>query len=119
MSDRVSVPCGACRACCRSDAVFLHPEMGDDPTLYQTVKTTHPLTGQSAHMLAHKKNGECVYLGEGGCTIHDRAPAICREFDCRRMYLQTPRIDRKRMIREGVFSKAVFDAGRDRLETLP
>lgn len=36
------------------------------------------------HMLAHKANGECVYLGKKGCTIHDRAPIVCKAFDCRR-----------------------------------
>lgn len=34
-------------------------------------------------MLAHKENGDCIYLGVGGCSIHDRKPRMCREMDCR------------------------------------
>lgn len=41
--------------------------------------------------------GNCVYLGEGGCTIHDRAPVICRVFDCRRFAMNIGnRADRRR-----------------------
>jgi len=28
-------------------------------------------------------NGDCVYLGADGCTIHGRQPAVCKAFDCR------------------------------------
>lgn len=34
-------------------------------------------------MLAHKDNGDCIYLGDTGCTIHERKPQQCREMDCR------------------------------------
>jgi len=34
-------------------------------------------------MIAHKKNGDCFYLGETGCTIHSNKPLRCREMDCR------------------------------------
>lgn len=34
-------------------------------------------------VLAHKLNGDCVYLGPGGCSIYDRRPILCRAFDCR------------------------------------
>jgi len=56
----------------------MHPELGDDETKFRT----EDYNGQ--RVLAHKDNGDCVYLDrETGCTIHDDAPAICREFDCR------------------------------------
>ena len=34
-------------------------------------------------MLDHKSNGDCIYLGDTGCTIHARRPQMCRELDCR------------------------------------
>lgn len=72
------VPCGDCHDCCRGDAIYLHPECGDDATQYQTEHTGKRL------MLAHKSNGDCIYLDDTkGCTIHNRRPTICREFDCR------------------------------------
>jgi len=38
-------------------------------------------------ILQHKPNGDCIYLDRKvGCSIHGNAPAICKEFDCRRIY---------------------------------
>jgi Fe-S-cluster containining protein len=116
--ERTNVPCGSCRACCRRDGIVLYPEHGDEPALYETVTEIHPLTGRPTLMLARKRNGDCLYLGDTGCTIHDRAPAICREFDCRRNYLQFSRAERKQLIRAGLMSKEVFAAGRARLDSL-
>jgi len=39
-------------------------------------------------MIAHLPNGDCVYLGDNGCTIHGRAPALCRAADCRSVALR-------------------------------
>jgi hypothetical protein len=47
---------------------------------YQT--EPHPYI-PGALMIAHKPNGECIYLNEHGCSIHDRAPSLCRSADCR------------------------------------
>ena len=41
-------------------------------------------------MIAHKPNGDCVYLGESGCTIHEKRPRMCREMDCRIIALRIP-----------------------------
>ncbi len=73
----VDLPCDGCRECCRGDAIYLHPECGDDPGQYRTV----PYNGRL--ILDHAENGDCTYLGPEGCTIHDSAPVVCRELDCR------------------------------------
>ena len=39
-------------------------------------------------MLAHKPNGDCAYLVESGCSIHDRAPSLCKSADCRSIALK-------------------------------
>ncbi len=73
-----NVPCNGCVRCCRGDAIRLLP--GDDESRYQTV----PHDWMKGHrMLDHKPNGDCVYLGERGCTIHEWKPRMCREMDCR------------------------------------
>lgn len=46
--------------------------------------------GKVVWMLKHKPNGDCVYLDENGCSIHDHAPWVCRMFDCRRWLLGFP-----------------------------
>lgn len=120
-----NVPCAGCTACCKADLVMLHPEMGDRPETYETFMATNPLTGERGLALKHKPTGGCYYLGEKGCMIHGRAPAVCRTFDCRQLYkdlFSIPRPDRRRLMRkvrsEGLLSDDVMKAGRDRLHTL-
>lgn len=92
----------------------------DDPEKYLTTPWQNPVTGQMGLALQHRENGECVYLGEKGCTIHDHAPVICKEFDCRLWYLSKPRPERRRMMhdsRSGVAGE-VLKAGMLRVPTL-
>jgi Fe-S-cluster containining protein len=97
--------------------VFLDPEAGDVVELYDTVDVVHPKTKAVVKALAHKPDGGgCIYLGPNGCTIHDRAPSLCRAFDCR-VYYRTmkaaPRAVRKRELRDQYSAKNLFEAGRD------
>lgn len=115
--DRTPVPCNGCTLCCEHDLILLHPDLGDDPALYETMAVTHPLTGEPALALKLESGtaGRCRYLGADGCTIHDHAPAICRVFDCRaaaRQLLATySRTQRRRMAKAGLISKAVLRRG--------
>jgi uncharacterized protein len=97
--------------------VFLDPGAGDIAELYDTVEVIHPKTGATVAALAHKPNGgACVYLGSNGCTIHERAPATCRAFDCRVYYMHmkaAPRTARKRELRDQYSAKEMFEAGRE------
>jgi hypothetical protein len=92
--------------------LVLHPELGDDVGSYHVqVRNRIPL-------LATTSEGACVYLGESGCSIYARRPALCRSFDCRKHYLILPRQDRDNLVRLKLSSRAVFSAGRARLKTL-
>jgi Fe-S-cluster containining protein len=75
-------------------------------------------TGNPVFLLATEANGQCVYLGVSGCTIYERRPLLCRTFDCRKHYLILPRHDRDNLVRLGLSSRAVFNAGRTRLKSL-
>jgi len=77
------VPCNGCTLCCQGDAIRLTED--DKPEDYIT--EPHPYI-DDARMLAHKDNGDCIYLGDTGCTIHDRAPLLCRSADCRSIALK-------------------------------
>ena len=57
---------------------------GDDPSLYKLVPHTFK---QGELMLDHKPNGDCIYLGVKGCTIHETRPKMCREMDCRNIFM--------------------------------
>ncbi len=111
------VPCNSCTACCQGDGIFLHPEHGDDPTLYETEEMGNPVTGEVAVKLKQKANGDCAYLDRGtGCTIWHKRPVICREFDCRVfatvLLAETTRTQRRRLVRQNIISKDVLAAGR-------
>jgi hypothetical protein len=112
------VPCNGCIECCRSNqGLFLHPELGDDTGSYQH-RVAVDQAGNCVFLLATTPGGACVYLGPSGCTIYDRRPTLCRSFDCRKHYLILPRKDRDNLVRLGLSSRAVFNAGRARVKTL-
>jgi uncharacterized protein len=111
-----NVPCNGCRACCLHDTIPLLPERGDLIWTYEH-EVIATAAGPTA-VLRYGETGECIYLGPDGCTIHDRAPAICRAFDCREIFLSKTRAERLALIKSGVVSNEVFLAGRKRLKTL-
>lgn len=104
------VPCGACRACCVQDRIFLGPT--DDPKSYRW----HIEDGYA--VLDRKPNGECIYLGDAGCSIHERAPSICRRFDCRVLVLTTPAERMRLRIQQNPQMAQVYQAGLERMSTL-
>ena len=114
--ERASVPCGDCHACCRS-LVMLLPDEGDDVASYDhEIVTIAP--GVSGPALKRKANGDCVYLDDAGrCSIWERAPLICRVFDCRRWYKNHSRAERRKLIARGA-DQTIFAAGRARLASL-
>lgn len=65
--------------------------------------------------LSQHANGDCVYLGDGGCTIYDRRPVVCRGFDCRRLFLSQSRDERRQWIKDRMVSRDVYAAARKRL----
>lgn len=114
----VAVPCGSCHLCCRMMTPLL-PERGDDPRQYRTGVWLKP--GDPTHkptlVLERQPNGDCVYLDPAsGCTIHDRAPWNCREYDCRRMFRQSDRAGRRLAVKRGEVDAAIFARGRELLE---
>lgn len=113
-----TVPCGSCKRCCQGNSiVMLMPDEGDVVETYEHEYVDLPGAGRGP-IIKRYPNGDCVYLGENGCTIHDRAPVVCRVFDCRGAYLafmQYPRQERKRMIRKGIADNAILDIGRTML----
>lgn len=103
--EAASVPCGSCNLCCKKTLVLLLPDMGDDVSSYETK------TGNGQHFLAMKPNGDCVYLNEVGCSIHARAPHMCKIFDCRQQHSMYSRDQRRELIRKGFLNKEVLQRG--------
>ena len=112
------VPCNGCRECCRGDMISLKLHLGDKVEDYRCHQEVNPVTNHLDWVLDHKPNGDCVYLGATGCTIHDRAPVVCREFDCRLVFKALTRNQRREWVKNGAIKQSVFDAARKRLDTL-
>lgn len=104
------VPCNGCTICCRGDAVRL--EEADRAEEYQTEPHSY-IPG--ARMLAHKPNGECIYLNERGCSIHGRAPSLCRAADCRAVALKINFDTATRLHAEGRLDFRVWNKGQELL----
>lgn len=113
----VKVPCAGCSACCRHEIVPLVEEQGDKPETYDHDDVKLP-DGSIIKVLKQNPDGSCVYLGEKGCTIHDRAPAVCRWFDCRRYFLSVPRNERRVLARISKNKNEVFEEAKKRLSML-
>lgn len=115
---RADVPCGSCKRCCRGNStVMLLPQEGDVVESYEHEIMDLPGAGRGA-VLKRQPNGDCVYLGENGCTIHDRAPSVCRVFDCRGAYLafmDHPRHERRMMVSRGYIDREILAVGKTML----
>lgn len=111
-----AIDCDGCTACCRKECVILTEQ--DDAGLYETIDVIHPLTDEPAKAIPHADDGACIYLGEAGCTIYDRRPAICRAFSCvgwvAGVLAVTTRAERRRDMRDGYIDREVWDAGMKR-----
>lgn len=112
MTEIADVPCNGCHLCCHSELITLFPDEGDDVSSYD-----HEVMGELI-VLKRKPNGDCIYLNDSGCSIHERAPAVCKAFDCRLAFLKYSRNERRMMVKDGLVAKEVFEAGRQRLPSL-
>jgi hypothetical protein len=114
--NRNVVPCGSCKLCCRMMTV-LRPEMGDDVSQYITAQWYRDgLDKEPITILDRLPNGDCCYLDQHGCTIHDRAPYECRQYDCREMFRNSDRAGRKQAVKNGLVPKGIFERGRELIE---
>ena len=76
-SDLPPLVCAGCTLCCHRTIIPVIPGEDPDSSTYETEIVN------GAHVLAHKPDGDCVYLEVGGCGIYERRPVLCRMFDCR------------------------------------
>lgn len=109
-----AVPCNGCTRCCSGNSiVMLLADEGDAVESYAHEIVNLPGVGRGP-ILKRKPNGDCIYLGANGCTIHGRAPIVCRVFDCRgayRSFMQHGRADRRRMIKAGYVDPDILARG--------
>lgn len=119
MLDRVVLPCNGCTACCgKHKETLLQPERGDNISTYDYEVKYYEASKRNVPMLKRKPDGSCVYLGDRGCTIWERAPLTCQEFDCRAWFKGLTRSMRRLGVKQQTIDPEVLAAGRARLNTL-
>ena len=109
----VKVPCNGCTLCCQGDAIRLLKE--DDPSEYLT--EPHSFI-PGALMLAHKPNGDCIYVNENGCSIHNRAPSLCKTADCRALAFRYDFETALKLHNAGRIDLRVWDKGNELIKAI-
>jgi Fe-S-cluster containining protein len=110
------VPCGTCTLCCKKMQIILFPNLGEDPREYRTIleedfSNTYP--GKLFHVLERTPEGNCYALGPNGCTIYEKRPRVCRNFDCGEEYRKRDRAQRRRDVKSKMFTVELFERGRE------
>lgn len=81
----VEVPCGDCTACCTS-SYFIHISPEEKQTLASIPKMFQfpaPNLPKGHVLLGYDEQGHCPMLKDNKCSIYERRPLTCRQYDCR------------------------------------
>lgn len=81
----MEVPCGDCRACCKS-SYFIHIKPDEKETLSRiNKKLLFPAPGlpRGNKLLGYFENGQCPLLNDDKCSIYEHRSRTCRAYDCR------------------------------------
>jgi Fe-S-cluster containining protein len=93
-SSAFSYACHACRRCCYHKRIQLNPYEMARLSRHLGCTTTEFIDRFTAHegtALASQSDGACVFLGEGGCTVHTARPLACRLYPLGRIALDDGR----------------------------
>jgi Fe-S-cluster containining protein len=81
----MDVPCGSCRACCRS-SYFIHVR-GDETNTLKAIAAGLLMSAPGARagdkVIGIASDGSCPMLSSGTCSIYMDRPQTCRDYDCR------------------------------------
>ncbi len=71
--------CQGCGRCCRDKAIMVNPYEAARLARGLGMSTTRFLAEHTEGVyLRRRENGDCVFLVEGGCTVHPDRPLVCR-----------------------------------------
>jgi len=80
--------CNGCGLCCS----LFYINLSEEEYKSKKFQTIFPDIGEidnfseakkcGANLLAKKENGDCIYLLENKCSIHEERPVVCRKFFC-------------------------------------
>lgn len=78
--------CSKCGVCCKLFLIDLDEEeyhSGKYKTIFQEhYDNFNEALENAANIVAQNKDGSCIYLNNGLCSIHNWRPKACRNFFC-------------------------------------
>jgi hypothetical protein len=107
ITDLGNPPCNGCIICCRNDAIRIFDH--EDASQWET--EPHVMFPDRI-MLKRKRNGDCIYLAETGCTIHGNAPIMCKEMDCRLIHRNVSYTKARKMAKRLLNFMQIWERGR-------
>ena len=78
------VECGECIQCCIGLSPHLTPAEFESGEYIYTLYTASGSNSNIPVIAIPRTERGCIYLHENKCTIYDRRPLSCRQFDCRK-----------------------------------
>ena len=84
-----SYRCNACNKCCHGKGIQVNPYETMRLSTHFGISTTEFRQKYlNQQMLKHKPNSDaCIFLAEGGCTVHKDRPLVCRLYPLGRLRL--------------------------------
>lgn len=94
----LSKVCSSCGLCCknlpaRGAAVYMtHAEIERASEKHETISQDDfqrqqiLVTGSYFHVAKTKPNGDCIFLGENGCSLGEDRPLWCKIYYCEKLY---------------------------------
>jgi len=83
-------PCWPCANCCTDVIIRVTAEdigRWKEEQRQDILLCLEEITAGAVFMI-RKKNGECIFLTEKGCTIHSTRPKVCRNFPADRTHAE-------------------------------
>ena len=80
--------CNSCGLCCKLFYINLSKDeykYGNYQTIFgdiRKIENFNEAKSCGANLLKKNDKDECVYLVDNKCGIHDKRPAVCRDFFC-------------------------------------
>jgi Fe-S-cluster containining protein len=85
------VPCGSCAVCCEKLSPYLTPEEFASGEYAYTFMRVDGLDVPTI-TIPKSTQGGCMYYVNNKCSIYNKRPLACRQFDCRDPRTSHPKI---------------------------
>lgn len=112
-----SYRCARCRRCCHDKLIQVNPYEAARLARNRGISTTAFFRDflEGSVYLRRRDDGACVFLGDGGCTVHADRPLVCRLYPLGRHVLASGEVNFSRLEphshSEGVFGREGTVAG--------